>query len=87
MIMIEKVWYLDAQTLLSHSDEEESKVKDEIIKLWSDFELGNDHHMLHINIEGILEGHPNEVTSTPLVDYLRKQGLKDDEQVILHYWW
>lgn len=84
---MKKVWFLDAQTLLSHSDDEESKVKDEIRKLWSDFELGNDHYMIDISINGILEGYPEGVTSTPLIDYLRKQGLTDDEQVILHYWW
>jgi hypothetical protein len=28
-----------------------------------------------------------EVSVMPLVDYLRAQGVADDEEVVIHWWW
>lgn len=79
--MLEKVWYFDVRT---SKDEE---VINEVRKLWIDFELGNDHYMLRMSINDILEPYPPDVAKTPLVNYLRQHNIDDDEPVIIHWWW
>lgn len=77
---VRKVTFVDAQW----SDmpvEIESIIKN----LWRRYELGNDHYILKSSINDLLESDTD--SDLPLIDYLREQGVADDEQIIIHWWW
>ena len=58
------------------------EVEEEIKKMWTDWELGNDHYFIKWDWE-----HDQEY---PIVaEFLKSKGFKeeDGEQIIIHWWW
>lgn len=75
---LQKVWFLDAQWSTCPKE-----VQKEVIKLWKDYDLGNDHYMLQLSVNDLLEFKNTEY----IVQYIREHDIPDDETVIIHWWW
>lgn len=78
MIQLKKVF--DAQTF-----ECPKEVEDDVRKVWADNEFGNDYYYLSTSIEALEEEGNGDYKH--LVAHLRNEGLKDDEEILLHWWW
>ena len=75
---VRKVWFLDAQW-----SDCPIEVEDEVKKLWSDYDLGNDNYILKYS-------HKWHGLDYPIIaQYIKEQipNLPDDEEVIIHWWW
>ena len=59
------------------------EVEEQVQELWQHFELGNDSYILKLTIEGLQE-HEN---TDAIVQYLRENGVGEDDQVWIHWWW
>lgn len=59
------------------------EVKDEVSVLWYENELGNDNYVLIDTIDGLMDKPGTDET----IKYLRSQGVSDNEEVWIHYWW
>jgi len=90
---LRKEWFLDAQWT-----DLPVEVENDIQRLWAAHELGNDDYMIRetpaelaeaqevIFVEG--SGYDEvPLNLTYLLQYLREQGVPDDEYVIIHWWW
>ena len=75
---LRKVWFLDAQWSTCPVE-----VQKEVIKLWEEYDLGNDHYMLDLSVNDLLEMKNTEY----IVQYIREHNIPDDETVIIHWWW
>lgn len=63
-------------------------VKDQVRKLWITNDLGNDNYILIRTINDLIEESEDDGDETDvIVKYLREQGVGDDEQVWIHWWW
>jgi hypothetical protein len=78
---VRKVFMLDAQWSTCPIE-----VEEQVKGLWLANELGNDRYMLKHTIEDLLE-YSDEFPTDAIVQYLRENGVPDDEMVIIHWWW
>lgn len=79
---VKKVWMLDAQWSTCPVE-----VENQVKLLWQAYELGNDHYMIKISIDDLLEQHSDEKPTDLIVQYLRENGVPDEDNVIIHWWW
>lgn len=92
-----KRWVLNAQWTDIPKD-----VYDQVVALWGYQELGNDNYILIRSINDLIELEDqkfeaevwvnNKWEKAPLktdllVSYLREQGVPDDEDVYIYWWW
>ena len=92
---LRKVSFLDVQWSTCPVE-----VQDQVRDLWVDYELGNDHSIIKASIndlkemagdfyeeEGIKEDYKTTKTDA-IVQYLKEQGItNDEEEIIIHWWW
>lgn len=74
---IRKIQYFDVQW----SDTPEF-VLEEVRQLWSDYELGNDRYIYKTNLDDELF-----VSYPRIYFWLKHNNVKEDEEVIVHWWW
>lgn len=94
---VRKAWFLDAQW-----SDCPVEVENEVRLLWQVYELVNDNSMIKTSIVDLLVIDEDEKTSKDfvngewievsvstkaIVQYLREQGVGDNELVIIHWWW
>ena len=90
---LRKEWFLDAQWT-----DLPVEVEEDIKRLWAARELGNDDYMIRETPRTLAEAHTliysdaghyedDPLNLTYLLQYLREQGVPDDEYVIIHWWW
>lgn len=63
------------------------EVADQVKKLWSAYELGNDKYMIKTTISNLIEEDSVEYPTNLIVDYLREHEIGDADRVIIHFWW
>lgn len=74
---VKKKWYFDVQW-----SDCPSMVKDEVIQLWSNMGLGNDHYMYMAKLdEEFFSDYPK------IYFWLKHKGVPENEEVIIHWWW
>lgn len=75
---VTKKWFFDVQTPNCPEF-----VKDEVIDLWQEYDLGNDNYIFYIHSFGvnIFEEYPK------IYFWLKHKGVKDGDEVIIYYWW
>jgi hypothetical protein len=62
------------------------EIEEEVIRLWRDEELGNDRYISKYEIGLFTE--ETYGRSYPLIDeYLMSQGLTENDEVWIHWWW
>lgn len=92
---LRKVWFLDAQWSTCPKE-----VEDQVKDLWRYFERGNDHYIIKISTNGLLEHAGSEIEKCngsgwvtgelnvdAIVQYIREHNIPDDEQIVIHWWW
>jgi hypothetical protein len=79
---VQKVWMLDAQWSTCPIE-----VEEQVKGLWRSYELGNDRYMLKMSINDLLEIHSDEYPTDRIVQYLKENGVSDEDRVIIHWWW
>lgn len=74
---VRKVWFFDVQW----SDCPEF-VEEEVILLWRKYKLGNDCYIFKFKVDSA------DALAYPYINgWLKHKGVKDEELVIIHYWW
>ena len=77
------------------------EVEDQVIDLWGLYEIGNDRFIIRTSINDLIELNNDieirkwinnnwvniKLKTDAIIQYLREQNLKDDEQIIIHWWW
>lgn len=72
-----KVWFFDVQW--SDCPDE---VQDEVRHAWSAYELGNDKYIIKRELDDeLFEDYPL------IYMWLKHKGVKENEKVIIHWWW
>lgn len=56
------------------------EVEKEVQEMWVDFELGNDHYIVHWH-KGLGRRYP--ITA----EFLKSKGVEETDEVIIHWWW
>ena len=57
------------------------EIEDEVIKMWRDWELGNDHYIVKWEWDDISDDYPL------VTEFLKSKGLTEKDIVIIHWWW
>lgn len=58
------------------------EVVNEVRQLWSAYELGNDHYIYKTELDlELFDEYPR------IYYWLKMNGIKENEQVLIHYWW
>jgi hypothetical protein len=95
---LRKVSFLDVQWSTCPVE-----VENQVRELWSDYTLGNDHSIIETSISELKEmagdfsdeeeleeiKEDYKITKTDaIVQYLKEQGItNDEEEIIIHWWW
>lgn len=77
---LSKVWYLDVQW-----SDCPVEVESEVIKMWRNYELGNDNYILKFTLEELLNEEEAELTVKFIKE--RQPDIANDELIIIHWWW
>lgn len=57
-------------------------VYEEVRQIWIDYDLGNDYYIYKTQLDSeLLESYPR------VYSWLKHKGVKEDERVIIHWWW
>lgn len=64
------------------------EIEEIVEKMWQDYELGNDHyHLTFKGFDDLKEMMSDEVDFELVKEYLQTKGVKDNDEVIIHWWW
>lgn len=79
---LRKVWFLDAQW-----SDCPVEVEDEVKALWVRYNLGNDRYMFKTTRKELIEEISQSIKVDYIVQYLAEQGVSDECEVVIHWWW